>query len=454
LNILVAWNTRIRAFHPDHLAIVRGMAWVTLFVMLGKLSGAGKEMVLAWRYGVGPEVDGYLFVLNLVTWPLGLWFSVLTVVLVPLAARMRNENPAELPRFRAELLGGAIMLGAVLALVAAVLLPLAIRMQWIYLPPATAAFAGAAVPGLVMLMPLGVLASLFSAWMLAAGLHANTLLEGVPALVIAIAIMAGDGGIAPLVWGTVAGFLFHMSFLAAPLGKRGEINLPRLSLSSPAWQWFRQGFAIMLLGNALMNLIEIIDLMFLVHLGTGAVSTLNYANRVLALILGLGGTAVSRATLPVFSNANFAGGSFHDRERRIHDVSIRWVYIMLGIGVAALLLVWLLAPLGIRMLFQRGAFNVENTAAVASVLRHGALQLPFFFAGLVLVSSLVARGLHRAVAVLAAINLPIKAAANFLLVPHFGINGIALATSVMYAGSFSMLCLYALHVHKRKGEIR
>ena len=54
------------------------MAWVALFVLLGSLVRAGKEMAIAYRYGVSAEVDAYLFVFNLVNWPVGVWFSVLT----------------------------------------------------------------------------------------------------------------------------------------------------------------------------------------------------------------------------------------------------------------------------------------------------------------------------------------------------------------------------------------
>ena len=445
MNVFVTWNSRIRAFHPDHLAIVRGMAWVTLFVLMGKVSGAFKEMAVAYRYGIGAEVDGYLFVLNLVSWPLALWFGVLTMVLVPLAARMREQARAELPRFRAELFGAALVLGLTLALLAAVVVPALIRSPWVGLAPATAAVATKAAGGLALLLPLGVMTSLFSAWMLAAGLHANTLLEGVPALAIAVAVMLSNGGAAPLVWGTVAGFALHAACLAVPLAMRGEIVRPRVGLHSPAWRWFWQSFAIMLAGNAVMSLIDIVDLMFAVHLGTGAVSTLGYANRLLALMLGLGGTAVSRATLPVFARAH------HDIGGRIHQVAGRWVAIMLALGALAAALLWWLAPLAVRLVFQRGAFDAASTDAVASVLRVGGLQMPFYFAALVLVSSLVARGLHRAVAIGAAVNLLVKVGASLLLVPALGMRGIVLSTGVMYLSSFTMLFLYARHIHHQKG---
>lgn len=449
MNILLAWNAKLRASQSIDMVIARSLAWVSLFVVFGKLSGAFKEMAVAWRYGVSAEVDGYLFVLNFVTWPTALWFSVLTVVLVPLAARLAKESPKQLPLFRAELLGAAIAIGAGLALLAAILLPIAIRSSWMGLPTPTALLAADTVQGMVLLLPLGMVVSVFSIWMLAAGMHANTLLEGVPALAIAGAVVVGGAGVGPLVWGTVAGTAIHLGCLAMPLARRGEIAWPRLGFSSPAWYWFKRGFAVMLVGSALMSLVTIIDLMFSVHLGTGAVSMLGYANRVLALILALGGTAISRATLPIFSRVSHSEDGSVDGNSTIHKVATRWLCIMFFFGVASMIVVWGLAPTIIKLLFERGAFSPENTAEVAGVLRYGAVQLPFFFGGLVMVSSLVSRGLHLAVAIGAGLNLIVKGVANFLLVPEFGINGIMLATSVMYASSFATLYLCARHANKR-----
>ena len=43
---------------------------------------------------------------------------------------------------------------------------------------------------LTLTAALGVVISVLSAWMLAAGRHSNTLLEGVPALAILVAVIA------------------------------------------------------------------------------------------------------------------------------------------------------------------------------------------------------------------------------------------------------------------------
>ena len=81
--------------NPDspHRRIAVGFLWVSLFVFVGKLAGAAKEMTVAWRYGVSPTVDAYVFVFNLVSWPVAVWFGIISAVLVPLAARIRHAEP-------------------------------------------------------------------------------------------------------------------------------------------------------------------------------------------------------------------------------------------------------------------------------------------------------------------------------------------------------------------------
>lgn len=431
-----AWVTRLRNAHPDHHAIARGMAWVTLFVLLGKLAGAAKEMAIAYRYGVSVEVDAYLFVFNLVNWPVSIWFSVLTVVLVPLAARIRQGAAAELPRFRAELLGLTLLLGVVLSFLTWLGLPLLLRSSWTGLPSATATMATNMAPSLALLAPLGVLISLFSAWMLTAGRHANTLLESVPALVILIALLAfPGGGTEPLVWGTLVGFALHLASLAAPLAWRGESEALRFTHLSLQWPAFWQGFGIMLAGQVLMSFTSIIDQFFAASLGTGAIATLSYANRILALMLGLGATAVGRATLPVFSQAQAQGGG------QLHRLATHWVRLLFVLGVVAMIVGWWLAPWAVKLLFERGAFTARNTEAVMEILRYGLTQLPFYFAGIVLVSLLASQGRHRAIAAIASANLFVKVAVMIVLTPALGIKGIALTTSVMYATTLLLLSL-------------
>jgi peptidoglycan biosynthesis protein MviN/MurJ (putative lipid II flippase) len=422
---------RVRAMHPDHHAVAGGMAWVALFVLLGSVARAAKEIAVAYRYGVSAEVDAYLFVFNLITWPVAVWFSVLTVVLVPLAARIRQSAATELPRFRSEILGLALLLGPALGFIGWLGLPLLLRASWIGLPSNTVTLAVNMSPVLSLLLPLGVIISLFAAWLLAAGRHVNTLLASVPDLVILLVILAiADGGVEPLVWGTLAGYVFHLGSVAAPLARKGELEAPRFIRASPEWTPFWQGFGIMLVGQTLMSFTGIIDQFFAARLGTGAIATLGYANRVLLLPLGLGALAIARATLPVFSQAQARGGE------QVHRVAAHWVRFMFALGVVSLIVGWWLAPWVVKLLFERGAFTSEDTAIVAEVLRYGLAQLPFYFAALVFVSYLASRGLYVWLLWSGVIGLCSKLFGNALFIPSFGVGGITVATALMYATNF------------------
>lgn len=434
LALARVWIDRLRNAQAHHHAIAQGMVWVALFVLLTSLARAAREMAIAYRYGLGAEVDAYLFVFNLISWPASVWFSILTVVLVPLAARVQQGSPVELPLFRGELLGLTVLLGLALTFLGWLGLPFLLRSSLTGLSSATGTLATNMVPALILLVPLGLVIGLFSAWMLAAGRHTNTLLESVPALVLLIVLLAFPGGGAePLVWGTLGGFALHMVTLGVYLERRGEIEKPCFTRRSPQWATFWQAFGITLLGQALMSFTTIIDQFFAAHLGTGAIATLSYANRILLLILGLGATAVSRATLPVFSRAQVQGG------QQLPHIAAHWIRLLFMLGVVAVVVSWWLAPWAVKLLFERGAFTAQNSEMVTEVFRYGLAQVPFYFSSIVLVSLLASQARYRAITTVSAIILVMKIVANVSIVPWLGLKGIVLGTAWMYAGSL-LLC--------------
>jgi peptidoglycan biosynthesis protein MviN/MurJ (putative lipid II flippase) len=431
---------------PNHAAIVKGMLAVAAFVFVGKAASAVKEMAVAYRYGLGPEVDAYQLLYTLISWPLGVWSSVLTAVLVPLAIRMR-DYPGELARFRAELLGVAILAGIGLALLGWLGMHTMLLLGHSGLPAVSARLAGAALPGLILLLPLGMLTALHSAWMLSAGRHVNTLLDCIPTLFIAgLVLAAPGGGMQPLVWGTVAGCAAHLLALMMPMARRGELNMPRIALASPQWVLFWQGFGIMLAGQALMSLTVVIDQFYAVGLGTGAIATLGYANRILSLILSLAAVAVSRATLPVFSQVQTQGAA------HFRAVARRWACLMFAMGVLAMLASHALAPWVVHLLFERGQFSAADTVAVARVLRYGLPQMPFYFSSMVLVSYALSQRRYTLVFCSGLIGCAGKIAGNLLLVPHLGVNGIALGTMLVYALNALFFWLALIAREPRAGQ--
>jgi putative peptidoglycan lipid II flippase len=418
-----------------HRRIALGFLWVGLFVLMGKLAGAAKEMTIAWRYGLSETVDAYVFVFNLISLPVSIWFSVLTVILLPLLAKLHHDSPADLPLFRRELLGLTTAVGALLGLVAYIGLPTLLNSSWIGLSAVALQESQSLVGVLCLLLPLGMVISLFSASLMASGHHSNTLLEAVPALCIIAALLIPYGCIPePLVWGTVAGFALQLAGLCWPLQRAREFHRPALTYQSPAWKGFWGSFGIMAAGHSLMSVTGIIDQFFAAHLGVGAISTLSYANRIISLIMSLGAITISRSILPVFSELMVQGKDIEIRELTRH-----WMRLMFALGIVVLAVSWALAPFAVKLVFERGAFTASNTKAVTIILQYGLMQIPFYFSALVLISMLASQNEYRKLAVIGFLNMLVKIILGIIFVRFYDLKGIMISTALMY--SLSLLFL-------------
>ncbi|GAA4664815.1 hypothetical protein GCM10023347_16110 [Streptomyces chumphonensis] len=173
-------------------------------------------------------------------------------------------------------------------------------------------------------------------------------------------------------------------------------------------------------------------------LPAGAISHLNYAQKVaqMPMVLSL---MICTVTFPVVARAMADGAAEQARRRVERDLHLAAVVVLLG---AAYVLAC--APQIIQLLFQRGAFGPEDTAATASVMRvyavgllgHslvGALVRPFFSA---------ARPTWYPALAMAA-GMAVTVAAGAWTAPHFGIHGIAAANAAGITLTAALL-LYGL----------
>ncbi len=364
-------------------------AWIFALAVLAKLVGALKEVLVAERFGAGALVDQFVFVCTLAAWPAALATSILTATLVPLLARpgaLRHALDARrLRRLPWMLAGVAIGVSALFVWVLPVVSPMGAS--------APAAFA----PALVVMVALGLSASLSGALLQAAGRHVGVLLEALPAATMALLLLlvaGAPGGL--LAAGAAAGALVHAVVLGL-VWRRVATQMPQglppalpptlqnLTGRGLGWRGVRQGIGLAALAYAVMSVTPAIELALAGHLGEGSTASLGYAMRIAALASGLVAVAVNRVAL-----LHFCGGVARAQG---------WHGPMLGFGVAAALLsaaIGVLAPQLVAALFERGAFDAAATARVAGLTRWQVASLAPYVVSMVLCAALVARGRLRA----------------------------------------------------------
>jgi peptidoglycan biosynthesis protein MviN/MurJ (putative lipid II flippase) len=275
--------------------------------------------------------------------------------------------------------------------------------------------------------------------------HSYALADALPPLTILLLLLAWkiDGGL-PLVVGTLGGFVLQAWWLERrALCRDGLSFAVSLPPRSEQWAFVSRSFLVMGAGQLLLSFASPIDQWVAASLGAGENATLGYANRILAMAMTVGAAAISRSTLPVFSEG-VAGG----QAMRVHRHALHWSLLMLGAGLGAALLLAVAAPWLVGLLFERGAFSPTDTRMVATALQAGALQLPPYFAALVLVSLLASKGMYGLLTAAGAVSLAVKLAGNYALAPALGVPGLLLATAAMYG--FSALVCFAAVVHAKR----
>lgn len=168
--------------------------------------------------------------------------------------------------------------------------------------------------------------------------------------------------------------------------------------------------------------------------GPGGVSMLGYAGRLTTGILGLVAAALSQALLVHYSRHVGSGNS--DGIKSTYRLLLQ---LAPWLGCLATLAVWLTSDLAIQLLYERGSFDADTTQGVARLVDLYAIQFPIYWTATAAFTLIWATSMNRVFLRIGIVLFGVNAACDLLFAKLFGINGIALTTSVVYALSGLLL---------------
>lgn len=223
-----------------------------------------------------------------------------------------------------------------------------------------------------------------------------------------------------------------------PAARRLGFSLrPRLRASHPG---VRRMAVLMLpatIGLAATQMNILIDSQFASQ-WAGAVSWLQYAFRLMYLPIGLVGVAIGTVNLARVST-DAASGNLDALRRRVAG-SVRLTLALALPATAGLIA--LREPI-VRVLFERGRFDMADTTATSRVLLAYALGLSAYSCLKVVVPTFYALGDTRTPVKVSFLSVGIKVVSSFALVPFLQYQGLALSTAIV--ASLNVLILwYAL----------
>jgi putative peptidoglycan lipid II flippase len=248
-----------------------------------------------------------------------------------------------------------------------------------------------------------------------------------------------------LAWGVSTSGVAQLGLLYWAVSRAGmRLHFPRPRLTPRMRLLFRR-MAPGLVGAGITQLNLTMDVFIGSMLPAGSVSLLYYADRVNQLPLGVLGTAVGTALLPLLSRQASEGNEAGARESL--NRAIEYALILTLPAAAALAII---ADPIMQVLFARGAFSHADAALSAQSLAAYAAGLPAFVVVKVLTPGFFARGDTATPVKLGMVVLALNFGLNLALMHPLKHIGPPLATTIAAWLNVTMLAIMLL----RRGYLR
>ncbi len=430
--------------------LARSAASAGAATLTSRILGVVREQVLASLFGAGNAMDAYNVAYRIPNLVRDLFAEgAMSSAFVPMFTRHLTTSGKE----SAWRLGNHVINALIVITVALVALGI------IFAEPIVRAFAGAyaSVPGKLeltvyltrIMLPFLTFVALAAAFMgMLNSLHRffipalSPAMYNVATIACAFAVVpfmpaVGLPAIAGIAIGSLIGGVAQLALQWPALRREGFRYRPALDWHDES---LRRVLVLMgpgTIGLAATQVNVFVNTVLATGEGTGAVSWLNYAFRLMYLPIGLFGVSIATATLPAVSR-HVAQNDEAGARRTIAD----GLSLMTMLNVPATIGLMLLATPIVRVIFERNAFTAADTAATAAALQFYALGLLGYSVVRIASPTFYALGQNRTPVIVSVATVLVNAALNIVLVRVMGYQGLALGTSI--AALFNAVLLMIL----------
>lgn len=262
----------------------------------------------------------------------------------------------------------------------------------------------------------------------------------VPVVTI-VALVASPSDVAPFaaIAGMLAGTLLNAAWVFWRLLPNGILLLPDfpdMELIRPATSAYRRLFVAALLTAALVPL----NYSFAASVVSGGLSAWAISNKIVILFTGLATVGASAIVLPYLARLLVQGAGLRD-DAHFLLVAGSWIGGVLVVGAL------LFSDPLVATLFS-GSLTDGQLSELSSIVKIGVLQLPMAITGAIVAKMAIVSGASSGVLLSAILGFSCNLLLNLVLVPHFGVLGVAIGALAATAVTTLSLVLIA---HRKIG---
>ena len=423
---------------PSSSGLLRSASVISAATMTSRLLGLIRDQVLAYLFGAGNAMDAFYVGFRIPNLMRDLFAEgAMSAAFVPtFTKRLTAEGRTQAWQLGNQLINALLIVTGLLVTIGIIFaaplvmlfaghfnevpgkLELATTLTRIMLPFLSLVAIAAAFMGMLNSLQRfftpALSPAMFNLAMIASGFALVPLMPSVglpPIAGMAIGALIGGVGQVVLQWPA----LHHAGYRYRPI----------LNLRDPGLREILRLMGPGILGLAAVQINLLVNTILATGEGTGAVSWLSYAFRLMYLPIGLFGVSIATAALPTLSRQ-----AARENPEEMRQTISNGLRLMFMLNVPATLgLVTLASPI-VALIFERGSFTSADTAATAAALMCYAPGLLGYSTVKIAVPSFFALRDSRTPALISVGSVVLNVALNLLLIRLMGYRGLALGTAI------------------------
>lgn len=423
---------------------------VTIMMLLSKILGLLREVLLANQFGTSYIVDAYTIAISLPTVLFTIFASGFSHSYLPVYSRLRDEEKKRY--FFNNVLTIFTVISIFIAIVCFVGSDLLVHILAPGFDGKVAEITSVFIKIVVIYLPFY---TIFNFFCTEESTKENFILSNfcnfilVNILIIVSIIVAAFTTSYVLIWGYVLSMVVATVILGMKMFIRGSIVYePTFNMQD---EYFKQMFYMAIpIGLSLFvnQLNSVVDRMFASSLGEGVTSALSYADKVqlipYSLVVSVFITICNPRMTQKFADNNMNEGMYYTKKAVM-------IAIYISIPIVLILLVYSL-PF-VRMLFERGVFNADSSRLTAACLALYSIGIPFYAFREISTRVLTANLMQKKILKNTILVVSINCLLDMALVRFLDYKGLPIATSL--AGGIACTLMYfdmkkaGLHVFDR-----
>jgi putative peptidoglycan lipid II flippase len=415
----------------DPAAAGHGAFWsassrATVASIAGSAPGFFIPIAMATVFGASAGTDAFLLALSVASFVANALGSTTQQAAIPFLVQARGEK-RDVSRFLAEMTTVLMALSIVPLVGVNLGLPLYLGRRDHWAPADTrllTIFLWAFVPYVIC----AILAGIYSGALNALHLYVRVALS--PALrslvVLGALILSPLIGMYALVSGYLAGEFMRMVYLITRLRRQYPVHLVARPHHGIA-EFLRSAVAQMI-GSGALALVPVVDRVMAARIGVGTVSILDFADRLWQVPLGFAMSGLMVTTLAHWSERLYHGGSVRDLSRSTYRLALALLAVLAPFVL--IFGVWRQPLVGLA--FGHSRLTPADQRLLADTLAVLVAAIPIYVAGLTYTRAFLVLKRSDLLLFIGLGQLVVKTALNVLLIPIWGLVGIACGTAMTY----------------------